>query len=323
MIDLTHKTLGTTMKTQAANNTEQAALKLSYLGFFVMALLGLVFAWITHSQAILLDGVYSAIAFIMVLISKRIAQLVHQPYSKDFHYGYAQFEPLVNTIRSLLILVILIFAFSSAVSALLSGGRDLKPGLALVYALLAGGGCLLMALLQRINAKKVQSPILQLDAKNWFVDGLFSLVVALGFLVAVILQSFHKEHLILYVDPILVITLAILILPIPLKAIGDSLKELLAIAPEYPAQEKIHSLLEQTLQDIGIQKKRIRMVKVGRYFFMLITLIVDKDFSSQTIKEQDKIREVLWHALKDSHPRLVLEVIVTEKEHWIDGLRFE
>ena len=111
---------------------ERAALKVSVVMSVFFAVLGIGFYWLAQSEAILLDGFFSASAFVLGLLTLKVARLVGRRDDERFHFGYASFEPLLNTIKGLIILVLCAFAAASAVSAILHGGRELSLGYALL-----------------------------------------------------------------------------------------------------------------------------------------------------------------------------------------------
>ncbi|MHC4402814.1 MAG: cation transporter, partial [Planctomycetota bacterium] len=186
---------------------ESFALRLSIFGYLGMAILGIVFALLTGSGAIMVDGVYSLVSFVMAILAAGVARLVDRPGDETFHFGYAHFEPLLNLLRGLMILTIAAFALVSAVLALVSGGRPLSPGLALAYSVCVALMCLGLSAFQRRSAKKTESPTLTVDARNWLVDGVITMAVGVGFLIGVILKSSAWSHLLPYVDPAVVICL--------------------------------------------------------------------------------------------------------------------
>ena len=69
-----------------------------------MAALGIGFGLVTESDAIMLDGFFSLIGFVMALVTIRVARLVVQPADEHFQFGYAQFEPFLNAMKGLLML---------------------------------------------------------------------------------------------------------------------------------------------------------------------------------------------------------------------------
>ena len=69
-------------------DAEVTALRLSLIGGVAMGVLGVGFALLTRSDAIMLDGFFSVIGFVMGLITLRVARLVKQPGDEQFHFGY-------------------------------------------------------------------------------------------------------------------------------------------------------------------------------------------------------------------------------------------
>lgn len=130
------------MKNETA---ELQALRVSMNGALMMALIGLLFVWITSSEAILLDGVFSSISFIMAILTLKVARLVKRPDDEHFHFGYAHFVPLINVIKSVIMISLCIFAMAAAVGSLLSGGRALQMGAAVVYGAVTAVGCIVIA----------------------------------------------------------------------------------------------------------------------------------------------------------------------------------
>jgi predicted Co/Zn/Cd cation transporter (cation efflux family) len=77
----------------AAIRREQRALKISVGAALFFALLGFGFAILTHSQAILLDGVISLVGLGVSVLTLFVARLVELPGDDTFPFGYAHFEP--------------------------------------------------------------------------------------------------------------------------------------------------------------------------------------------------------------------------------------
>ena len=110
-----------------ANPIEIRAFRISALGFLIISVLGIVFAILAKSQAILLDGVYALVSVLMTVLAAQVARLVEKPSSPSFHFGYAHFEPLLNLIRGLLIFGICAYGLLSTIDVLVRGGRRSTP----------------------------------------------------------------------------------------------------------------------------------------------------------------------------------------------------
>ena len=296
---------------------ESRSLRASAWGYLFMALLGGLFFYLAQSEAILLDGVYSFISLLMTFLAQRVSRLVQTPYTDSFHFGFAHFEPMLNVVRILLILAITGFAAVSAIAALLSGGRALNADTAVIYGVVAAAGCLAMAWRQRRASRQATSPILAVDAHNWLIDGMLSSGVAITFLAAYLLRSSPYADWIVYVDPLLVIVMVVLLLPAPLKSLGDNLREVLMQAPSPEIQTEIREHIEQAVKPADDEEIFIRMLPVGRFLYLQVHILLPADAPLRGIGECDSIRERIHEGLKEFHPRLTLDVVFTADERWL------
>jgi cation diffusion facilitator family transporter len=284
----------------------------------LMAGLGIGFGFVTESDAILLDGFFSLIGFVMALVTMRVARLVVQPPDEHFHFGYAQFEPFLNAIKGLLMLGVAGFAVAGSVNSLLHGGRDLKPGLATLYAVVALAGCLAVGAAQRRAASKTASPLLAVDSKNWLIDGVLSGVVALVFLAALILERTSWAVVVPYMDPVLVILLVLGIAFVPLRIVRDSLREILAFAPDGQLQEEVRGRVAGALEEVPVASSHVRMMKIGRFLYVLNQIVVSPEFRPGRVGELDRVRERIAEALDGVEPAPVVDTLFTEDARWAE-----
>jgi len=299
---------------------EKTALRVSMVAYLAAGALGFGFAVWTGSDAILLDGVYSIVSFFSTLLAGRVADLVGRDYSDRFHFGYAHLEPMVNALRGLLILGVCSLAFVGAVEALLQGGRPLNTGSAVVYGGLSALLCLALAWNQRRMSRRAASPLLLVDARNWFMDGMISLAVGLTFVLALVLERVGQGRLVPYVDPVLVVTLVLLLLHVPVRTVLDNLKETLLTAPPTEAQDEIRAAVRQALADVPARDVRVRMQIVGRYFYVMVQVLLDPDERVDRLGRLDEQRERIARALSRLPQRLILDVMFTADERWVNAL---
>ena len=92
------------------SDLEARALRLNSLGGLAMAILGLGFAVISKSEAILLDGFFSLIGFAVSLLTQKVARLALRPGNHTILFGYVSFEPMLNLSKGLLMGLIGLFA---------------------------------------------------------------------------------------------------------------------------------------------------------------------------------------------------------------------
>lgn len=261
-----------------------------------------------------MDGFFSLVAFVLSLLTIRVAKLVEGPADEWFHFGYAAFEPMLNTVKGLLLLGVCGFSLVSAINALLHGGRDLNPGWALLYGVLAAGGAGLLAILQTRAAKATSSPLLEVDVKNWKVDSLLSAGVAVAFLAAYLLRDSQWADLVPYVDPALVTLLVAVMIWDPIKIVIEGVGELLAVSPEETVQRQVQEEFARAVEGYPVRSFNLRMLKAGRTHYLLAHVLVEPDSRIDKIREQDELRKKITADLKVGHPPWEVDIVFVADE---------
>jgi len=297
-------------------NVERRALIMSVVGAIFFAGLGFGFFLLTDSEAVLLDGFFSLIGFVMGLLTIRVARLVKSPDDERFHFGYAAFEPLLNTVKGLIILAVCLFAAASAVGAILDGGRAIQAGWGVVYAVIATLGCFSLALVQVRVAKRTSSQLVAVDARTWMVDGIMSLVVTLAFGGTYLLAGTQWSYVVPFVDPGLVLVLTLMMLPVPLRIVGTAVGQLLKIAPDLTVQDQVRAGIQEVLDAADMSDHVVRMVRVGREFWVLVHVLTSADRDLGQTGELDTLRERLIHAIDEIEPGMVVDVMFTSRAEW-------
>jgi predicted Co/Zn/Cd cation transporter (cation efflux family) len=129
---------------------ERRILRLSAFACLGIGIVGATFAWLTGSEAILLDGAFNPTYFVTGLLTLEVVDWVERGDDERYPFGYGFFEPLVNGMKSLLVSGVSLMALFGAVSALLSGGRAIALGWAVVYGAVASASCWTLAWLTRL-----------------------------------------------------------------------------------------------------------------------------------------------------------------------------
>ncbi len=243
---------------------------------------------------------------------------MQQPPDEHFHFGYAQFEPFLNTVKGLLMLGVSGFAIAAAVNALLHGGRDLNAGLAVVYAVIALVGCLVVGAVQRRAARRTGSPLLEVDAKNWLVDGVLSGVVAAVFVAALLLERSQYAHWVPYIDPVLVIAVVLAILVVPLRIVREGLREILGFAPAPHVQADVRGRVEGAIEGVPVENLHVNMMKIGRFFYVLNQVVVSPEFRPGRVAELDNVRARIARAMEGFEPTPIVDTVFTEDEKWTE-----
>ena len=295
-----------------AAETERQALRISSYGAFTLAALGIVFAVISGSEAILLDGLFSALGFFMALMTLYVSRLVRRPDDDTFQYGYAHFAPLINVLKSLVMSVLCVFAFLSAVSTLRAGGQAMAVGSAMVYALGAttiGAG---LWWYLRASARRCGSTLVALDARAACLDMCISAAVLVSFALGWFSLGTGLERHIDYLDPLVVAILCLISLPVPLKVLWNNGREALLLAPAPEVQDSVIDRIETALKGFPVADHRIRMVKLGNVLGVTLHLRPVDGALLKGVAELDRIRRDIEAALASSELEVGIDVIFTD-----------
>lgn len=290
-------------------HSEQRALRWALFGSIGFVTLALTFALLTRSDAILFDGIYSLIAFCVALLTLKVSRLAERPDDERFHFGYTSMEPVLNLFKALFILVACTWACIEAIKRLMLGGNPAEYGLATLYGAAATIGCLLVAWLMARAGRQTRSDLVAVESRTWLVDGLLSAAVFAGFFCAWLLDGSAWAHYAPVVDPLLLIAIVIVALPVPLGILRDSMREILWMAPPEPLVNDIEEQLLATLADVSYDMVEVRVTKRGRNTYLLVHVVVSEDFRIQSVADLDVIRNRSEAVLKAWRPELVMDML--------------
>lgn len=281
-----------------------------------MAILGFGFALLTHSEALMLDGLFSLLGFVMALGAIRISKLVYEPGNSHFQFGYAGFEPLFNVVKGLIIVFISLLALYSSVMVILAGGREINVGWVLIYAVIVASCSFVVFGVLTGVARKTGSSLVKVDAKNWLIDSLITVAVLVGFLLTYLAKDTPWAWMIPYADPAVVLVLVVFSLPVPYLIIRDGLRELLLGAPDVELQQKLRQKLEPVLNKNGHQSTGFRVAKTGRMIYIYIIVLLQKEQVDPSVTEQDATRKILTLAVSDFYPDVEVDLFYTRDAQW-------
>ena len=295
---------------------ERLALKLSLVGTVLLASLGIGYGLYVGSNAILLDGMFSFLSMGMTGLSLYTAYLVSKPDDRQFQFGYAHIEPLINVVNGLLILMTCLFALLSGVQTIVNGGHDIVLEHAIVYAVVSTVCCFAIYFTETYIARSVESELVRVDSQEWLVDGILSAAILVGFIVVIIFDHLGYSQWNAYVDPILVSTLAIAASVLPIKVLRRNLREVLLVAPQDSVQRHVDRVIERLSRQYHFDDYTHHFAKTGRQYDLEVNILVKND-AYWTTKRQDYIRQILWDELVDDLGDTWLSVTFTGQERWL------
>jgi cation diffusion facilitator family transporter len=295
--------------------TETGVLILSTVAALAIGIVAMAAALLSGSQAILLDGLYNLAFFFTALFTLRVARLLARPDDATYPFGYLYFEPLINTVKGLLILGVSGYALFNSIVTLFSGGQELTLGPALVYAAAATASCAATWLALRRANRSLGSPLIGADIGNWAVNTLISAGVFAAFVLAFLLKRAGLDTAALYVDPVLVGIVVLISLGVPIRMAGEGLLALLNRAPPAAVTAAIETLVRDRLSDVANRAIYVRTVKPGRTAYVTIHVLLPED-SALDLATADGLRRRVIDGLVAAHAPVIVDVVFTAIEEY-------
>ena len=291
--------------------TERKSLEIGKWGNFLMAIAGVVAALLSHSDALLIDGLYSGVNFFSAIIAARISVAVALPADRRYPFGYNAQEALYVTFRSLVLLGILIFAIFGAAGKIItyaSGGDvpELVFGPILVYAVTMVIICFALAAWHYHNWRRTgrQSELLQTEGKAAIIDGIISGGAGGGLLAAGLLRGTELGFIIPVADAVVVLIMCAFIIRQPIGMLVGSLGEVAGKAAQPATVEKIQKGLQEILQDHPYTLLEAVVTKLGRVHFVVSYIKPDNPVDGSAVDQ-------LWQEL-DGHLHTLLNQVKSE-----------
>jgi cation diffusion facilitator family transporter len=296
-------------------NAEQRTLKFSIALTVFLGVLGVASGLLTNSQAIIFDGMYSFVDVVPTVASLLVVKLIARGTSHRFQYGFWHLEPLVAVLRDAILAVACIYAAIDAIETLTSGGHEVEYGRA---ALWAGILCIIgfaMTLFLRRRAKALQSPMLEVDARSWVVSTFLSLGLLIGFAIATALAGTTWQEWIPYLDAVALLSMALIMLPMPLIGLWRSMSDVLQVAPN-ELDARVHTVMDSVVKEHRFLEYSSYIAKAGRGRFVEIHVLVTPDTRIE-IATADAIRADVSKRLNAGAPTFWLTIDFTADRRWL------
>ncbi|MBG84122.1 MAG: hypothetical protein CMJ40_06190 [Phycisphaerae bacterium] len=281
----------------------------------VMVVLSFVFAILTGSNAILLDGFFSLIGVAQVVAMGSIMRMQGRPDDSRHPFGFSSFVPLLNSIRGLTILAVCGFAGFQAVLSIINGGDHPDAGLGMIYGAAAALGCLFTGFVMARAARELGNPLLKVDSHSWLIDGFYSLVVSVAFGIAMIMQSLEWTTAARYVDPVLVLVLLLLAIPWPWGVMRDGVRELLLIGPPEGIRRQVIEQVNDVMSSLKPRDVICRILLSHDQLYVMCHVLVDGD-AVISVTEIDRVRQAAMDCLGEHHTVSEFDLIITSNDEY-------
>ena len=301
--------------------TEQQALKVSLAAILLVSVLGIGFGLVSGSFAILFDGVFSLMDAVLSgasltvagLIARSVANRLSVRTQTAFTVGFWRFAPIVLLVNSVLMMGVAAYALFQAVSALLSGGREVDFGPAVVYAAVVVVITVVMGVLEHRANRRIGSEFVAMDVKGWIMAGGVTGALLIAFVIGMIIDGTEAEWFMPYVDPAVLTVVALVLIPVPFSTLRKALSEVSLVTP--PGLRKdAEAVAEDVSAAEGFDDYRVYAAAQGRSRTVEIVFYVPKGLPPRALEDWDRIRDTVEGRLGGDDPHAWITVSFTTKD---------
>lgn len=298
------------------NSPEKRALVAGAIINSLMAISGWIAFYFSNSQAVLLDGNFSFIAFLITLVAIRISA-IKANRTDIFPFGQFVYEALFGISKGIMIIGVLIMAFTANISRVfhyINGvpTNALNTGVILTYTVIMVFLCTSLALYCAHQNKKINnsSTILRAEYSGAKIDGLMSFATGMalyGIGYVNIEGVFGFLHFI--GDALLVILLVLLLGKTPFILVRDSFIELVGGTLQNKTEkDNIESILNNYLNHTDLLKDSY-ISKTGSSYLVVAYINVHA-LNDVGYEKLELIKEQISRKLNESYQNAMLEIVL-------------
>ena len=295
---------------------ENKILKLSVIGALFFALFGIAWGWAIKSDMIIFDGLYSFISLILSMLSLYINNYMAKRDFDKFPFGKHILEPIVISIKSLIIAIMCLYSLIDAIKTIVSGGNSVSLGLAIIYSIVSVVGCGVISFYMKIKEKELSSELIKAECMQWFMDTALSTAVLVAFLVAEVLAKTKLNILNPYIDPGMTVVVSLIFIKMPIKTFINSFKEVMCVKADDEINEDIYVLVKEIEEEYKFEDSITRVSKIGSELRIKIDFVYNKDSKLKTLDQMDRVREEINNAIKHIDYNKWLNVSFTGNKKW-------
>lgn len=282
-------------------------MNISFVGSILFMLAEGIMAYVTHSHSLLMDCIFDVTDLIMIGPFLLLVPLLYKPVTEKRPYGFSQVESLFIVIKYSVLLVVTIQLIWDNVLILFHGGREVDAGMIAVFELVVWAGCVFIYILLHHFSKRYESLTIKAEIYIWKLDIISSLGVSIAFFIQMGLQKTQWSHLASYIDPLVAIIMACLLLVEPVKMILLNLKNLVLFAPSAEIMTQIRQVAEKYMDKVYYDIEFLDVIQTGRKTWVEIYITSHNDMMNTRILHQ--LRNEIRAELREKFDQVYVELI--------------
>lgn len=296
---------------------EQQSLTAAKWANLVMCFAGIMAAFFSNANALMLDGLFSGLNFFAAIFAARVAKRVSQSADRGRPFGYAIEESMYTMFRSLVLTGILTLAALNALDGIYEYATgevvpEIRLNWIMIYVVLMvviSGG---LAYFHRRNWQKTgeQSEVLKTEQAAAGMDAALSAAAGAAFLAISLFKGTPLAFLVPISDSIVVLALVAYMIRVPIGSFVKGMDELLGVAVDRETVGKLTTSAQKLLTDTPFELIELAATRAGRSLFAVSFV---RPIEAVDVATLDMLRADLHTALLDVSPNIDSEVVFTGK----------
>ena len=295
------------MNAEGKMKNEKRIMNLSLVGSIAFMIVEGIMAYVTHSHSILMDCVFDVTDLIMIGPFLVLVPLLYRPVTEHRPYGFSQVESLFLVIKYLVLLVVTVQLMIESIQLIIHGGHTVDAGQVAIFEFGIFLGCLFMYLLLYYFSKRYASVTIKAELYVWKLDVIGSIGVAIAFFVQMLLQKTQYAWVGPYVDPLVAIVMALLLIVEPIKMIGRGIQKLVLFAPKQEIMDQIRAIAETQMQTCSYTIQFLDVIQTGRKTW--VEIYIDSPNDIITFQSLNRIRDGIRNELRKYFDQIYVEII--------------
>lgn len=288
-------------KIEKRMKTEKQMMKLPVYAGIMFSVIEIIMAFYVNSQAILMDSIYDFAEAIVLGIVVFLIPLFYKPVSERKPFGYAQVESLLILGKGLLLIAVTIGLIFSNVQMMIHGGNQTNHELIGKFEFVLAIICTIVLMILMHMNKNQNSILVDAEIVGWKIDVFSSIGVGIAFFIGSLLEETSLAVVSPYIDQMIAIIIACIMLPQPIQMIRESIKNIVLFAPEDEIVEEIKKCASEVFDDYAYEITFYDIIQTGRKLWIELYVKSPSNMLNVAQLQHLKFRseEVLREKFKD------------------------
>ena len=292
----------------SSEKREKRILMLSFCTGLVFAIAEFIYAIYSHSQSVLMDGVYDSTELIFIALILFLTPLFHKPLSEEHPYGFYQVESIFIIIKSFMMISVTLGVLAEIVKTTFTGGNTVDEKQISIFQIIVGLFCCVVFLIMKKMSKNVISPTVKTELLGWKIDIAYSLGLSFAFFGAGFLEKTPLKFIAPYFDSIIAVVIMVCTLPQTIKILKNAIRDVFLFSPDEETVNGIKEICNNILERSRLDSKYFDVTRTGRRLWVSIYFTTKvKELRVDTLKEiTDNLNKELNKKYKNCMCELIL-----------------